>query len=510
MMSTKTQAQSPRTIQPSFIQDLLSKMKTSMGNAQKSTNDAFSKIMQRSTDSYESSNQQVLPLSSPTQDKTANSKHITATYSPCVYTEVQTSGKETNESPPLDYNGEIFEESETGLISNEPPPTPRSFVDREHVVGEKTWEEPETGSMCSTRSAERPPTTPGASMEREGVIEETTIKEPDTGSMPLTSSADRQPANPGASVEPEEFIPDTTTNKCPDLGIQEEFVEETPYSSPIKGGSGKDLANNILLDNVCVLPSVSGSGEYTVQTAMIGTEEQLQPIPLSNTRTLFHGTSFINARQIQLKDKFVASDSGFMGKGVYCSSSFEGATAYTSGIYGGVVLKIIVSSSTVCTQHNTPDLCKCLVVSDDGLEFCVKDINTISIQAVLVPESTRLEDTLYRIQDGKIYLRLNALPSVTTQPSLPTENVIDHELPDELPPHRHAPNAHPQFGYKEIVMPDLRGVPLPRSCIDKVIDDMYGPTVTRRQLLQEATEDLSVVSVYSKIYTHRNDSTETI
>jgi hypothetical protein len=55
---------------------------------------------------------------------------------------------------------------------------------------------------------------------------------------------------------------------------------------------------------------------------------------------------------------------------------------------------------------------------------------------------------------------------------------------------RRAPLAHTKYGYAPIHMADLYGVPLPFSELDAAIERLFGPTVVRRKILSEATEDL--------------------
>ena len=42
-------------------------------------------------------------------------------------------------------------------------------------------------------------------------------------------------------------------------------------------------------------------------------------------------------------------------------------------------------------------------------------------------------------------------------------------------------------------MPDLHGVPLPFSQLDKKIESLFGPTVVRRKILTEGSQDLASV-----------------
>jgi len=58
---------------------------------------------------------------------------------------------------------------------------------------------------------------------------------------------------------------------------------------------------------------------------------------------------------------------------------------------------------------------------------------------------------------------------------------------------RRAPHAHTKYGYAPIYMPDLHGVPLPFSQLDKKIESLFGPTVVRRKILTEGSQDLASV-----------------
>ena len=59
---------------------------------------------------------------------------------------------------------------------------------------------------------------------------------------------------------------------------------------------------------------------------------------------------------------------------------------------------------------------------------------------------------------------------------------------------RRAPHAHVKYGYAPIYMPDLHGVPLPFSTLDKKIESLFGPTVVRRKILTEGAQDLASVA----------------
>ena len=41
------------------------------------------------------------------------------------------------------------------------------------------------------------------------------------------------------------------------------------------------------------------------------------------------------------------------------------------------------------------------------------------------------------------------------------------------------PFAHTKYGYAPIYMPDLHGVPLPYTALDKMIESLFGPTAVR-------------------------------